>query len=166
LEPISPELVLVSPELRELALASAPPFPAPRPKRPSRRRRAVRRLVFAAAVVFVLAALAVAPGFTGGERPQLEPSRPRPAVALERGLEAERDVLRSPRFFLQLGRAGTAFVDPATKLFRAGTTITCALTERRHNGSWERVCRASRGRASIRIRYVQTGRSSFRLATP
>jgi hypothetical protein len=78
------------------------------------------------------------------------------------GLEAERNVLRSPRFFLELGRAGAAFVDPATKLFRADTTITCAV----NNGSRERVCEVRRGRSSLRVRYVRTGQSSFRLAAP
>jgi hypothetical protein len=161
-------------------------------------------------VVSVIAALAVAPGFTGGERPTLEPSRPQPAAAPNRAatvqapqrpgrtrskprteraatpakqrsphrsvvprrtaiklaLEAERNVLQSPRFFLEHGRATAAFVDPATKLFRVNTSIACAVTQRRRNGSWERICAVRRGRVSIRVRYIPTGRSSFRLATP
>jgi hypothetical protein len=223
-EPISPELVLVCPELRELALANERRFPAPQPFRPRparvrapvrpergpTRRRAARRLVFAAAVVGVVAALAVAPGFTGGERPTLEPSRPQHAAAPNRAatapvtrrpgrdrskartetaappakqrsphrsvvprrtaiklaLEAERNVLQSPRFFLEHGGATAAFVDPATKLFRVNTTITCAVTQRRRNGSLERLCSVRRGRVSIRVRYVPTGRNSFRLAAP
>jgi hypothetical protein len=223
-EPISPELVLVCPELREFALANAREFPAPQPFRPRpararapdrpqrtrTRRTAARRLVFAAVVVSVVAALAVAPGFTGGERPTLEPSRPQPAAAPNRAatrpvtqrpgrnrsqprtetaatsakqrsrhpspmprrtaiklaLEAERNMLQSPRFFLEHGGATAAFVDPATKLFRVNTTITCAVTQRRRNGSWERLCSVRRGRVSIRVRYVPTGRSSFRLAAP
>jgi hypothetical protein len=206
-EPISPELVLVCPELRELALANAREFPAPQPFRPpprarapdrpertATRRKAARRLVFAAAAVSVVAALAVAPGFTGGERPTLEPSRPQRAAppnreasvpvtqpagrsrskprtlprraALELAREAERNVLRSPRFFLARGGAAAALVDPATKLFRANTTIGCTVTQRRRNGSWERMCRVRRGGVSIRVRYVPTGRSSFRLAVP
>jgi hypothetical protein len=225
-EPISPELVLVCPELRELALANAREFPAPQPYRPQPararaperpqrtppRRRAAARLVLAAAVVFVLAALAVAPGFTGGGRPTLEPRRPKRAAApnreatvpvsqrpdrsrskrkpraetavtpakqpsphrsvvprrtaLELEREAEQNVLRSPRFFLEQGGAAAALVDPATKLFRANTTVTCSVTQRRHNGSWERMCSVRHGRVSIRVRYVPTGRSSFRLATP
>ena len=228
-EPISPELVLVCPELRELALANEREFPAPQPFRPRPprarapgrpertppRRRAGRRLVFAAAAVFVVAALAVAPGFTGGERPTLEPSRPsqraaepnrqarvpvtqrprrtgstprartagasHPAppakrrsrarsnvfrrTALKLAIEAERNVLQSPRFFLDHGGAAAkALIDPATKLFRPNTTVTCSVTQRRRNGSWERMCRVRRGRVSIRVRYVPTGRSSFRLA--
>jgi hypothetical protein len=147
-------------------------------------------------VVAVLAALAVAPGFTGGERPTLEPSPPQRAAAPNRSKpkprtataatpakqssrhrslvprrtalrlarEAERNVLRSPRFFLERGGAAATLVDPATKLFRANTTITCAVTQRRHDGSWERICNVRRGRVSIRVRYVPTGRSSFRLA--
>jgi hypothetical protein len=158
--------------------------------------------------VSVVAALAVAPGFTGGERPTLEPSPPQRAAAphreaippvaqrpgrnrskprtetvatpgkhpnphrsvvpgrpaLER--EAEQNVLQSPRLFLEQGGAAAALVDPATKLFRANTTITCAMTQRRRNGSWERMCRVRRGRVSVRIRYVPTGRSSFQLAAP
>jgi hypothetical protein len=141
-------------------------------------------------VVAVLAALAVAPGFTGGERPTLEPSPPQRAaapnreatpptpskqpsrhesvvprrIALELAREAERNVLRSPRFFLEHGGAAATLVDPATKLFRANATIRCAVTQRRRNGSWERTCSVRRGRVSIRVRYVPTGRSSFRLA--
>jgi hypothetical protein len=161
------------------------------------RRRAAGRLVFAAAVVFVVAALAVAPGFTGGERPTLEPSRPRRAAAPDReatipetqrpgrnrpqprsrqrslvphrtalALEAERNVLRSPRFFLDQGGAVATLVDPATRIFRANTTINCSVTQRRRNGSWERICTVRRGRVSIRVRYVPTGPSSFRLAVP
>jgi hypothetical protein len=85
-------------------------------------------------------------------------------TALE--LEAERNVLRSPRFFLEQGGAAAALVDPATKLFRPNITITCAVTQHRRNGSWERLCRVRRGRVSIRVRYVPTGQSSFRLAAP
>jgi hypothetical protein len=230
-EPISPELVLVCPELRELALANAREFPAPQPFRPPpvrarapdrpertpTRRKAGRKLVFAAAVV--VTAIAVAPAFTGGDRPQLEPGRPQRAAgpqrqpnvpvrqrpgrsrskpsaataggkssgstapaapakqrsrdrsrvprraALELSREAERNVLRSPRFFLERGGAAAALVDPATKLFRANTTIRCTVIPRRRNGSWERMCRVRRGGVSIRVRYVPTGRSSFRLAT-
>jgi hypothetical protein len=73
-------------------------------------------------------------------------------------------VLRSPRFFLEQGGAAATLVDPATKLFLANTTITCAVTQRRRNGSWERTCAVRRGSVSIRIRYVPTGRGSFRLA--
>jgi hypothetical protein len=221
-EPISPELVLVCPELRELALANARAFPAPQPYRPPprrarapdrperrpRRRKSGRKLVFAAAVV--VTALAVAPAFTGGDRPQPAPSRPQRAdgphrvagvsvtqhpgrsrskprvattaakskqprrarstvprrIALELSREAERNVLRSPRFFLEYGGAAAALVDPATRLFRADTTIRCSLTRRRRSGSWERMCRVRSGDVSIRVRYVPTGRSSFRLAIP
>ena len=224
-EPISPELVLVCPELREFALANAREFPAPQPYRPPprrartpdrperspTRRKAGRKLVFAAAVV--VTAIAVAPAFTGGDRPQLEPSRPQRAAgpnraasvpvtqrpgrnrskpraanvngappppakqrsrerstvprrtALKLSREAERNVLRAPRFFLEHGGMAAALVDPATKLFRANTTIRCSVTQRRRNGSWERLCRVRRGGVSIRVRYVPTGRSSFRLAT-
>jgi hypothetical protein len=230
-EPISPELVLVCPELREHALANEREFPAPQPYRPRPararppnrpertppRRRAGRRLVFAAAAVFVIAALAVAPGFTGGERPTLEPSPPQRvagthrqasvpvtrhrhpgrnrskphtttagtghpappvksgsrdhskvprATALELAVEAERNVLQSPRFFFDQGGAAAALIDPATKLFRANTRVTCSVTQRRRNGSWDRLCSVHRGPVSIRVRYVPTGRSSFRLATP
>jgi hypothetical protein len=231
-EPISPELVLVCPELRDLALARAREFPAPQPFRPPRarasvpdsperapiRRRAGGTLLIAAAAVFVLAALAVASGFTGGEGPQLAPNRPqraagpnreprlpvpqRPArnhpkprapttgirsngsadapppakqrgrarvvmprqTALKLALEAERNVLRSPQFFLELGGEGASFVDPATKFFRPNTTISCSVTRRRRNDSWERVCTLRRGRVSLRVRYIPAGRSSFRLA--
>jgi hypothetical protein len=88
----------------------------------------------------------------------------RTAVKLSR--EAERNVLRSPRFFLDRGGGAAALVDPATKLFRANTTIRCAVTERRRNGSWERMCTVRGGGVSIRVRYVPTGRSTFRLAVP
>jgi hypothetical protein len=203
-EPISPELVLVCPELRELALANEREFPAPQPFRPQSararaperpqrtptRRKAAPRLIFAAAAVFVVAVLAVAPGFTGGERPTLEPSQPQRAsapnraapapvtqrsrrrsvvprrTALRLARETERNVLRSPRFFLERGGAAAFLVDPATKLFRPNTTISCSVTQRRRNGSWERLCSVRRGRVSIRVRYVPTGRSSFRLAAP
>jgi hypothetical protein len=214
-EPISPELVLVCPELRELALANAREFPAPQPYRPPpararapTRRKSGRKLVLAAAVV--VTALAVAPAFTGGDRPQLAPSRPQRAagphrvagvsvtqhpgrsrskpraataaprskqpsrgrptvprrIALELSREAERNVLRSPRFFLEHGGEAAALVDPATKLFRANTTIRCTVTQRRRNGSWERMCRVRDGVVSIRVRYIPTGRSTFRLAVP
>jgi hypothetical protein len=222
-DPISPELVLVCPELREHALANAREFPAPQPYRPPirarapdrpergpTRRRVVQRLVFAAAAVFVLAALAVAPGFTGGERPTLEPSRPQRAAGPKRvagvtvtphpgrsrpkrrdataakpakqhsaprsvvprrpdpklARQAERNVLRSPRFFLEQGGAAAALVDQATKLFRANTTIMCSVPEHRRDGSWDRMCTVRRGGVSVRVRYVPTGRSSFRLAAP
>jgi hypothetical protein len=222
-EPISPELVLVCPELRELAFERAREFPAPRPfaapptrvrapdraPRTSTRGRTAWRLVFAAAAVGLLAALAVAPGFTGGERPTLEPSPPRRAaapnreatppvtqragrkrpkprtqttatpakqpgrhrsplssrIALELARKAERDVLRSPRFFLAQDGAAATLVDPATKLFRPNTTISCSVSRRR-NGFWERICRVSRGRVLVRVRYIPTGRSSYRLAVP
>jgi hypothetical protein len=81
-------------------------------------------------------------------------------------LEAERNVLRSPRFFLDQGGAVATLVDPATRIFRANTTINCSVTQRRRNGSWERICTVRRGRVSIRVRYVPTGPSSFRLAVP
>ena len=86
-------------------------------------------------------------------------------TALKLSREAERNVLRAPRFFLEHGGMAAALVDPATKLFRANTTIRCSVTQRRRNGSWERLCRVRRGGVSIRVRYVPTGRSSFRLAT-
>jgi hypothetical protein len=85
-------------------------------------------------------------------------------TALKLAREAERNVLQSPRFFLDHGGAAAALIDPATKLFRPNTTVTCSVTQRRRNGSWERICRVRRGRVSIRVRYVPTGRSSFRLA--
>jgi hypothetical protein len=87
----------------------------------------------------------------------------RTAVGL--ALAAERNVLRSPGFFLDHGGAAAALIDPATKVFRANTTVTCSVTERRRHGSWERICRVRRGRVSIHVRYVPRGRSSFRLAT-
>jgi hypothetical protein len=40
------------------------------------------------------------------------------------------------------------------------------VTQRRRHGSWERMCRVRRGRVSIRVWYVRTGRSTFRLAAP
>jgi hypothetical protein len=224
-EPISPELVLVCPELREFALANAREFPAPQPFRPPpigarapdrpertpKRRKSGRKPVFAAAVV--VTAIAVGPAFTAGDRPQLERSRPQRAagpdrvagvsvtqrpernlskprtanvkdaparrakrrsrdrprvsrrVVLELERKAERNVLRSPRFFLARGGAAAALVDRATKLFRANTTSRCTVTKRRRNGSWEGMCRVRRGSVSIRVRYVATGRSSFRLAS-
>lgn len=88
----------------------------------------------------------------------------RTAFKLE--LETEQNVLRSPHFFLDHGgAAAAALIDPATKLFRANTTVTCSVTQQRRNGSWERLCRVRRGRVSIRVRYVPTGRGSFRLTT-
>jgi hypothetical protein len=87
-------------------------------------------------------------------------------TALKLAREAERNVLQSPRFFLEQGGAAAALVDPATKLFRANTTIRCSVTERRRSGSWERMCTVGGGGVSIRVRYVPTGRGTFRLAVP
>jgi hypothetical protein len=87
-------------------------------------------------------------------------------TALKLARDAERNVLRSPRFFLEQGGAAAALVDPATKLFRANTTIMCSVTRHRRDSSWERMCTVRRGGVSIRVRYVPTGRSSFRLAVP
>jgi hypothetical protein len=76
-------------------------------------------------------------------------------------LEAERNVLKSPGFFLEHGGSGAALVDPATKLFHVNTTIKCdAATP----GLRVLVCRVRRGRISVRLRYIVTGRKSFRLA--
>jgi hypothetical protein len=76
-------------------------------------------------------------------------------------LEAERNVLKSPEFFLERGGSGAALVDPATKLFHVNTTIKCAATA---PGVRVLVCRVHRGRISVRLRYIVTGRKSFRLA--
>lgn len=85
-------------------------------------------------------------------------------TALKLAVEAERNVLQSPGFFHDQGGAAAALIDPGTKLFRANTTVTCSVTQHRRNGSWERVCSVRQGRVSIRVRYVPTGRRSFRLA--
>jgi hypothetical protein len=248
-EPISPELVLVSPELREFALASARTFPTaqsvrtqstlppgpepldvapaaplahslrtlPAPPEPERRDVVVARrnrrakLAVAAAALIIVTIIAAAPGLrsqvptfvqsgrrqsTAGltdhrqrERrtkarisatrkrsarsspsPTSRPSPPakrgspaprsRPGTfRLER--KAERNVLKSPGFFLEHGGSGAALVDPATKLFHVNTTIKCSATA---PGKRVLVCRVRRGRISVRLRYIVTGRKSFRLA--
>jgi hypothetical protein len=254
-EPISPELVLVSPELREFALARArtfptaqsvrtqptpPPGPEPRevhtaptadrlrtlpaplrePKRGdvvvARRNRRIKLAVAAAALIMVTI-LASAPGLTsqgptfvqseprqstagltnhghrertakarasttqkrsarssGAARSSASPTtRPSPSGKLGSPAapprpgasrlepEAERNVLKSPGFFLEHGGIGAALVDPATKLFRVNTTIKCSATAPGHGLL---VCRVRRGRISVRLRYIATGGKSFRLA--
>jgi hypothetical protein len=273
-EPISPELVLVSPELRELALACARTFPTaqsvrtqptpplgpeplrvapaaplahslptlPAPAEPEPREvaptswtaqqlptmpaplreplpgdevvaRSNRRIkiALAAAALIIVTIIAAGPGLTR-QRPTLVQSerrqstagltthpqrerrtkarasatrkrsarsspsptsrasppagrvstapRPGPGTSrLER--QAERNVLKSPGFFLEHAGSGAALVDPATKLFHVNTTIKCSATA---PGQRVLVCRARRGRISVRLRYIVTGRKSFRLA--
>jgi hypothetical protein len=215
-ETISPELVLVSPDLREFALANAPTFPTAkpfrtpaaqarepdRPEQPPMRSGSGRKFVVGATAIVVVAVIAVASILKGGGQGQREshplrqeaarPTGARPEAGVaertqarshgniapssstkRRGrdaaaagrlkIEAERNVLRSPRFFLENGGAGS-IVDQATGVFRANTTARCSRAVQRHKGASTLLCRIRRGRVVIRFRYIALGRKSFRLA--
>ena len=226
-ETISPELVLVSPDLREFALANAPTFPtakpfrtpAPQAREPHRpEKQAIRsgpgrKFVVGATAIIVVTVIAVASILKGEGQGQRESSplrreaarttdahpeagvtasrrratrrsearagrtqarshgniapssstkrRGREAAAAGRlKIEAERNVLRSPRFFLENGGAGS-IVDRATGVFRANTTVRCSRAVQQASTL---LCRIRRGRVVLRFRYIALGRKSFRLA--
>ena len=231
-ETISPELVLVSPDLREFALANAPTFPtakpfrtpAPQAREPHRpEKQAIRsgpgrKFVVGATAIVVVTVIAVASILKGGGQGQRESSplrreaarttdaHPEAGVTASRRratrrsetraartqarshgniapssstkrhgreaaaagrlsdlhlkIEAERNVLRSPRFFLENGGAGS-IVDRATGVFRANTTVRCSRSVQRASTL---LCRIRRGRVVLRFRYIALGRKSFRLA--
>lgn len=244
-EPISPEFVLVSPELREPALARARQFPTAVPRaatpqpgvaraeavapatRPGRGRAFVLGATAGAAVtlaaIVLLPTTRDAPSLVqlprdgGGvqtpapattstgttvrsarERPRRArvavASRPRraraatsttsnvvgkasrpataqpkrkptataPPTARRLARRAERNVLNSPRFFIQLGSRGRRFVDPATRLFRSGVSVRCT----RLPDATRLSCIVRRGNASLAVLYLRTSTHSFRLIQP
>jgi hypothetical protein len=234
-EPVSPELVLVSPELREAALARLREFPSaartpveerlwryqelrPSSARPARRGRRVAVVATAiAGAVVAAAALGQAIAGDGPRQSERSPSAPReggtaptpapvpPPVRAptrragdraktpgetkrpsakprhegrERGragvaagssplhsrVQAERNVLQSPRFFLTSGRRAAVVVDAATGIFRTNTRVSCAASPPAAAQAHVFVCSVRHGKTRLRVRYTATGKKSFRLA--
>lgn len=233
-EPISPEFVLVSPELREPALARARQFPTAVPRaatpqpgvaraeavapatRPGRGRAFVLGATAGAAVtlaaIVLLPTTRDAPSLVqlprdgGGvqtpapattstgttvrsarerprrarattsttsnvvgkasrpatAQPKRKPTATAPPTARRLARRAERNVLNSPRFFIQLGSRGRRFVDPATRLFRSGVSVRCT----RLPDATRLSCIVRRGNASLAVLYLRTSTHSFRLIQP
>jgi hypothetical protein len=230
-EPISPELVLVSPELRELAFArldESPPAPrtprvgprspAPAMYAPAPAVQRLGRWVATAAAVVVgalVTAAALTPtiagdapveptvstlrrssdaspppvaptpttqrgvtrpparaGATHGTGPQTtampRPGSHAPIAAQQPGpthssIEAERNVLRSPAFFRASGRRSATVIDSVTGVFRTNTTVACVAGPPSRKRAHVFLCVVRHGSVTVRVRYIATGRKSFRL---
>jgi hypothetical protein len=77
-------------------------------------------------------------------------------------VEAERNVLASPGFFLR--RLGaTQLVDQATRLFRPGTAVMCSTGSPDRHRAHIFDCAVRRGHVTVRARYIAAGTTSFRL---
>jgi hypothetical protein len=85
-----------------------------------------------------------------------------PAVPAHSEVEAERNVLGSPGFFLR--RPGAAeLVDQATRLFRPGTAVMCSTGSPDRHRAHIFDCAVRRGHVTVHARYIAAGTTSFRL---
>ncbi len=85
-----------------------------------------------------------------------------PAPPTHFEVEAERNVLASPGFFLRRA-AATKLVDQATRLFRPGTAVICSTGSPDRHRAHIFECAVRRSHVTVRLRYIATGPSSFRL---
>jgi hypothetical protein len=83
-------------------------------------------------------------------------------VALQTEIEAERNVLRSPRVVLAKA-AGARFVDRATKVFLPNTRVVCSSRPPRRKRAHIFVCTMSHEGFAVHFDYIATGRHLFRL---
>jgi hypothetical protein len=101
----------------------------------------------------VVAALAWAPGAHAKRHPAFRHTK----------VAAERNVLRSPIFFLRRGGRGATLVDPRTKLFRTNVAVVCSGRKRQHRAHTF-TCVVRYEKVRVRVRYIATGARAFRLA--
>jgi hypothetical protein len=76
---------------------------------------------------------------------------------------AERNVLRSPAFFRASGGRNAAVIDSVTGVFRTNTTVVCAAGPPPRRRAHVFRCVVRHGSVTVRVRYIATGRESFRL---